>query len=159
MIRYKDDNSQKSTDLNSILRSFFYENSNENDHKLRFLISNTRFHIAFPKHDLNFPPVSLRNTRFHNIFPKHNLKFSLVSLRNTQFHVISMGKHKHKMVQWVWNGLKQIKEEKNDIFWYFLKIALMVFCISKYCIVYFWYVSFILAQPVLAIKFRYDNYR
>ncbi len=86
-------------------------------HNLNFsLISlrNTLFHIVFPKHNLDYPPVSLRNARFHVIFPKHNLNFSPFSLRNTWFHVISMGKHKHKhkTVQWVWNGLKKITKAR-----------------------------------------------
>ncbi len=58
-------------------------------------------------------------------------------------------------------GLKQYETDirgKKDIFWYFLEIALMVFCIAKYCMISFWYVSFILAQSVLAIKFQYNNY-
>ncbi len=151
-IQYENDNSQKSTNLNSILRFFFmkiwlkmvinWDFSISNTlfhiifpkHNLNFppiSLRNTRFHIVFPKQNLNFPPVSLRNTRFHIIFPKHNLDFPPVSLRNTLFHVVSLGKHKHKMVQWVWNGLKLIKEEKIDTFWYFFEIAPMVFCIAK----------------------------
>jgi hypothetical protein len=85
-------------------------------------LRNTPFHIVFPKHNLDFPMVSLRNTWFHVIFPKHNVDFSPVSLRNTQFHVVSMGKLKHKMVQWVWNSLKLITKAKDDIFQNFLEI-------------------------------------
>jgi hypothetical protein len=70
-----------------------------------------------------------------------------------------MGKHEQKIVQWVWNGLKPIKEEKNDIFLYFLKIAPMVFCTTNYCIVSFRYVSLIPVWLVLVIKFWYNNYR
>jgi len=68
------------------------------------------------RHNLNFSLISLRNTLFHIVFPKHNLNFSPFSLRNTRFHVTSMGKHKHKTVQWVSNGLKKITKAKNYIF-------------------------------------------
>jgi len=53
-----------------------------------FSKSNSLFHIIFPKHNLDFPPVSLRNTQFHIIFPKHNLDFPLVSLSSTWFHIV-----------------------------------------------------------------------
>jgi len=79
-IQYENDNSQKSTNLNLILRSFFMKIRMKTVINQDFLILNTRFHIIFQKHNLNFSPVSLRNT---------------------QFHVVSMGKHKHKTVQWV----------------------------------------------------------
>jgi hypothetical protein len=53
-------------------------------------------------------------------------------------------------------GLKRSETDqrrKNDVFQYFLVIALMVFCIAKYCIISFQYVVFIPVQLVLAIKF------
>jgi len=122
-------------------------------------IAKTLMHVVYPKPNLNFPPVSLRNTRLHIIFPKLNFEFLPVSPSNTQFHVISMSKYKHKSVQWVWNSLKPINEEKNNIFWYFLEIPTLVFCIAKYHIISFQYVGFVPVQPVLAIKFRCDNYQ
>jgi hypothetical protein len=174
LIWYRTGDSQKSTDLNSILSSLFmkiqmktvinWDFSNCNcfistnghnyeiidfRHNLNFLLvslKNTWFHIIFPKHNLDFPLFSLRITWSHIIFQKHKLDFSPVSLRNTRFHVVSLGIHKHKMVQWVWNGLKLITEAKNDYILIYLKIAPLVFCIRKYCIISFRCVSFVPVQ-------------
>jgi len=122
---------------------------------------NTQFHISFPKHNLNFPLASLRNTWFHIIFWKHNLNFSLVSLRNTQFHVVSMGKHGHKMVQWI--CLKPIKKKIHYISRFSWNSMVGILC---HKILYRQFLitsvfdnfSFVPAQPVLVVKFWYNNY-
>jgi hypothetical protein len=101
----------------------------------------------------------MRNSQFHVIFPKHNLNFSPVSLRNTQFHVISMGKHKHEMVQLVWKGLKLITKEKKQYIWRFSRNSTGGVLYKKYCIVSFWYFQFCTGSTGTAIKFWYDIFR
>ncbi len=124
-----------------------------------FLILNTQFHIVFPKHNLDFLPVSLRNTRFHIIFPQHNLNFSPVSLRNTRFHVVSMGKHKHKMVQWVWYGLKLIKEEKKQYISIFSQNSTDGILYLKILYCKFLICQFYTSSTSISNKILYDNYQ
>jgi hypothetical protein len=143
-IRYKTGESQKSTDLNLISRSFFMKIRMKTVINRDFLFCN-RFiltnrydsEIIDFRHNLKFSPVSLRNTQFHVVFPKHNLNFPPVSLRNTQFHVITMCK------TYTQNGTMGLKRfETKQLYLIYLKIAPLVFCIRKYHIVSFRYCQF-----------------
>jgi len=54
MIQYENNNSQKTTDLNSILGSFFMKIQMKTVINRDFSILNTQIHIIFPKHKLVF---------------------------------------------------------------------------------------------------------
>ena len=64
-----------------------------------------------------------------------------------------------KSVQWVKISINPVTIDKTDIISYFLEMAPIAFCIEKYHIVSFQYVSFIPVQPVIAIKFGYNIYQ
>jgi len=94
----------------------------------------------FPKHNLNFLPVSLRNTWFHVIFP------NAISLK------------KHKTVKWVNKWFETDSWSKKQLHFNISWKSTVGIFIGNSLIKIFWYSQIILVPPEKTVQFWFENF-